>query len=1111
MFNIVKKLMGEDKKLVEKGDYYFGMGNYKSALLYYKKALEINENNKDAKRRINEIHAEMEFKKGIKLMIGNNYNRAIVLFNEAAKLNKELEPKATEKINLCKKIMELRKKADKLYDEGNYEEAITAYNKVLNIFPRDNHSIDMIHKIDELKKRMKDIAILLNEMEKSYSESINDEIIEKLNELDHIGSDNLKIKKYVENTSLKILNIEINHKINEGKKLYGDGQYEDALKRFKDVVLLDNKNEEAIKYKTTIEKILKLRQDAEELYYRGEYKSSLAKLNEILDINPNDEYSKYTIQVVQDMTHLIEKGNKYYMNNEFEDALEVYDEILKLNPGDKHVKNIANQIIKNYMGMINDMTPEKYREIYDKCDSVVKFNPIIFEEYINKLKNLIDDIYESGDREKSIEILFYYWELIGGKGLMEGFELESSIKSINVIKEDKDKDIVVVGCEYVPKLRYAPLYCMDVKNKQILWKFEVVCDSYLLKVKDESIIIGCSQGYVASVNLKDGSTQWKIPTDNNAPVVDIDILDRNEMKYITTTTTSITEDVVFVGCKFGYIYAINMINGDVLWSYKSPHDITNIMHIKDILYVSSSNPTILSGGGTVYGIDIKTGYVLWQHKGDYIHVMKCCKKYNSVIIGTSNEMIYSINGNNGNILWKYDLPKRVIKSISLDEEGDILIAGSGESSNIDKVGSKIYAIDLKTGLEKWIYRAKSKGIKSVDMVNTKNGKIILAKGVYNSKLNITPVYILKLNSGEILWKYRAKGQIREMRAVISKNPTSEIYTKIDSSIYDILRIKYVPYDRTNSITIHNLDILDGNEICCYNISNNISELLVSDETNTVLVGCFDGRIYAFNKNEVENTRFIVLQEILKTAPIIWELLHNEVNHVLELINQKHPFSNPVKAKRLIDKAKKLLNMKEYYKVVELINESKKYAISNIELDVKLLKEKFELNTWEDSIASVDYINGDMPLYNVNINCLDDGIRIRCLKSIDKISPGESKSLWMLMLPVHKGKYPLDMELLCEDEEGNPLEKKLFEYWIEVESPNSNMNTVARNSEITRNDLLNQYRISEPSEEDIDRILNNISEYEDTVDKEEITKEELLKKLRIKAPDEDDIDKLLENY
>jgi hypothetical protein len=254
-----------------------------------------------------------------------------------------------------------------------------------------------------------------------------------------------------------------------------------------------------------------------------------------------------------------------------------------------------------------------------------------------------------------------------------------------------------------------------------------------------------------------------------------------------------------------------------------------------------------------------------------------------------------------------------------------------------------------------------------------------------------------------------------------------------------------------------------------------------------------------------------LQEILKTAPIIWELLHNEINHVLELINQKHPFSNPVKAKRLIDEAKKLLNMKEYYKVVELINESKKYAISNIELDVKLLKEKFELNTWEDSIASVDYINGDTPLYNVNINCLDNGIRIRCLKSIDKISPGESKSLWMLMLPVHKGKYPLDMELLCEDEEGNPLEKKLFEYWIEVESPNSNMNTVARNSEITRNDLLNQCRISEPSEEDIDRILNNISEYEDTVDKEEITKEELLKKLRIKAPDEDDIDKLLENY
>jgi hypothetical protein len=287
---------------------------------------------------------------------------------------------------------------------------------------------------------------------------------------------------------------------------------------------------------------------------------------------------------------------------------------------------------------------------------------------------------------------------------------------------------------------------------------------------------------------------------------------------------------------------------------------------------------------------------------------------------------------------------------------------------------------------------------------------------------------------------------------------------------------------------------------------------VSDETNTVLVGCFDGRIYAFNKNEVENTRFIVLQEILKTSPIIGELLHNEIKNVVELINQKQPFSNTVKAKRLIEKAKKLLNMKDYYRVMELINESKEYAIPNIELDVKLMKKEFELNTWEDTIASVDYIKGDIPLYNMKIQCSDESVKIKYLKFIDKISPGESKSLWILMLPVHKGKYPLALDITCEDEEGNPLEKKVFEYWIEVESPNSNMNTeVAKNSEITRNNLLNQYKISEPSEEDIDRILNNISEYGDIVDEEEITKEELLKKLGIKAPDEDDIDKLLENY
>ncbi|UXM84096.1 outer membrane protein assembly factor BamB family protein [Methanococcus aeolicus] len=1027
MINIVKKLIGEDKKLVEKGDYYFGMGNYKSALYHYKKALEINEKNEGAKKGINKIHAEMAFKKGIRLTMENNYNRAIALFNEAIRLNKELEPKATEKINLCKKILELRKKADELYEEGDYKDAIVEYKNVLKVFPQDRYSIDKIYKINKLKKIMENIDELLNKIEISYDESIGNEILEKLNKLESIDRNNLKIRKYIETVTSKLVNLEINSKINEGKKLYEDGHYENALAKFNAVIKLDNNNEEAIEYKTKIEKILALRQDSEELYRRGEYNHSLSKLNEILDINPNDEYAKHTIQVVQDMIDLMEEGNKYYINNDFEDAIAIYNEILKLNPKDEHIKNISDQIIKNYLDIIKSITPENYREVYTyKCNPIIEFSPIIFDEYINNLKNLIDDLYEQGNYEKSIEILFYYWELIGGKGIIDGFELESSVKSVKVIKQDKN--VAVVGCEYIPKLRYAPMYCIDIQNRQILWKYNVACDSYILKVKDEDIIVGCNLGHVTSVNLNDGSTQWKILTDNNAPVADILIMDKKDGNY-----DSHMGDVVFAGCKFGYIYALNRDDGKVLWTHKSPHDIIHMKYIKNVLCAASGNPTILSGGGAVYGIDIKTGYILWKYAGNYIYAMEHCMKYNSIIIGTSNEMIYSINGNNGDLLWKYATHNRVIKTISLDKEEDILIAGSGELSNVSKLGSNIYALDLKTGLEKWIHRAKSEGIESTDIVNTKNGKIVMAKGIYKPSLNITPVYIMELNSGKLLWKYRAKGHIRAVNAVNSKNPTGNKHDEIDNFVYDGIRIKYIPHNRPNSITVQNLEILEGHNLSSYNISNDISELLVSDETNNILVGCFDGRVYIFNKNEVENGQFILLQEILKTSPIISELLHDEIKHILDLINQKKPFSNPVKAKRLIDKAKKLLNRNDYYKARELINESRKYTNSNIELDAKLMKKVFEINTWEDVGISFDYIKGDMPLYNLRVTCSDESVKLKYLKFIDKISPGESKMLRLLMLPVYKGKYPLALDVICEDEEGNPLEKKVFEYWITVKS------------------------------------------------------------------------------
>jgi hypothetical protein len=140
--------------------------------------------------------------------------------------------------------------------------------------------------------------------------------------------------------------------------------------------------------------------------------------------------------------------------------------------------------------------------------------------------------------------------------------------------------------------------------------------------------------------------------------------------------------------------------------------------------------------------------------------------------------------------------------------------------------------------------------------------------------------------------------------------------------------------------------------------------------------------------------------------------------------------NTVKIKNLLNEARKFLDEYNFSKAIETINKIKSYLSSNIEMDVKLGKTEFEVNTWETLPISINYLKGDMPLYNLKIECSED-FRIKQIKSIDVIYPTESKTLELLILPLYKGRFPLEIYVSCEDEEGNPLEKAVYEQWIEV--------------------------------------------------------------------------------
>jgi hypothetical protein len=245
-----------------------------------------------------------------------------------------------------------------------------------------------------------------------------------------------------------------------------------------------------------------------------------------------------------------------------------------------------------------------------------------------------------------------------------------------------------------------------------------------------------------------------------------------------------------------------------------------------------------------------------------------------------------------------------------------------------------------------------------------------------------------------------------------------------------LRVIYGDKNDIDYKHVRAINLEDGSILKEFCIANNVECVSTYDEKNIILLGTSDGYAFAFNKDNIYSEGHIVLQEIFETSPTMSSVISKIIIQLEEQFNQKKPFMNTIKIRNLLTEARKYLDRRDFSKAIEIVKEANAYLSPNIKIDVKLGKTEFEVNTWETIPIIIDYLEGNMPLYNLKIECSED-FRLKLIKSIDVIHPNESKTIELLILPLYKGKFPLELYLYCEDEEGNPLEKAVYEQWVEV--------------------------------------------------------------------------------
>jgi eukaryotic-like serine/threonine-protein kinase len=238
------------------------------------------------------------------------------------------------------------------------------------------------------------------------------------------------------------------------------------------------------------------------------------------------------------------------------------------------------------------------------------------------------------------------------------------------------------------------------------------------------------------------------------------------------TSPAIVDGVVYIGSMSGFLYAIDQQTGKEKWNFKSRMPIASSPAVAGgVLYFVSS-------AGSLAALDIATGKPKWVFPTEYerkfeaknlhglpspaqtmpdawdLYTSSPAVVNGKVYFGSGDGNVYSVDAQNGQMLWKF--PTQDVVHASPAVVNNTVYIGSWDS--------KLYAIDAETGLEKWSFQA---GLDPIihNQVGFQSSPAVV-DGVVYVGCRDSHVYALDAATGHKKWDYNtAKSWVNSTPAV----------------------------------------------------------------------------------------------------------------------------------------------------------------------------------------------------------------------------------------------------------------------------------------------------------------------------------------------------------
>jgi outer membrane protein assembly factor BamB len=270
---------------------------------------------------------------------------------------------------------------------------------------------------------------------------------------------------------------------------------------------------------------------------------------------------------------------------------------------------------------------------------------------------------------------------------------------------------------------FGVVYALEPFNGNVIWTYYLPLDLegdssgslQAVKIHGEAVFIGGPDQTVYALGLWDGQLLWKCSL----------------MKYpdvLSSLSLSVADDKVLVGSASGFVAALDIESGQVLWEFATNGQVSSA----PCLY----NNLVLTGAWEVYALDISTGSLIWSFD-PAVGVPAEIALDGHMLYVASYKSVYALNAGTGSIIWHDTLVDDYADFLKVDV-GKVLVASSWLGT--------VYALDMTQGQILWTTSVKGGCGGWIERV----GNELLVLGDPNANNNI---FVLSAETGEILRRW----------------------------------------------------------------------------------------------------------------------------------------------------------------------------------------------------------------------------------------------------------------------------------------------------------------------------------------------------------------------